>query len=600
MLKTHMCGNLDSSSINKDVTLAGWVSRRRDHGGLTFIDLRDSSGIIQIVLRNEELNIRADNISIIRNEWVIIVHGTIMIRQKGTENKKMKTGLIELIAKEITISNKSNTPPFPINEDIDIDELNRMKYRYLDLRRSKMLNNLKLRHNVTHFIRNFLSSKEFIEIETPILNVATPEGARDYLVPSRVHPGKFYALPQSPQQWKQLLMVGGFEKYFQIARCFRDEDLRSDRQPEFTQLDIEMSFVEQEDILMLIEELFTKMIDKLTPRFSIPKKFPSITYNECIEKYGTDKPDLRFGIEIHDLKKIFLNTEIIIFKKMIDDKKRIRAINIPNGSTLSKKQIKKYNEIAIKYGSKGVASISLDHQIDINNPSMDQVDSLLKQFLSQNELENLIQEMKSEAGDLILISADEVSVTSNILSEIRVLSAELMNLIDYDKLSFCFVTEFPMFEFNKLEDRWTAMHHLFTMPFEEDIHLIDNDPGQVRSHAYDIVCNGQEVGSGSIRIHQADLFLKVLKRLDIDEKIAYEQFEHMIQAFSYGAPPHGGIAPGIDRLVAILAKESDIREVIAFPKTKTAADILTGAPSFVDQKYLDELQLSINEDERQS
>ncbi|MDG1989697.1 MAG: aspartate--tRNA ligase [Dehalococcoidia bacterium] len=594
MLKTNMCGKLNIKNIDENVILAGWVSRRRDHGGLTFIDLRDSSGIIQIVIKNQDLNLNEDEINRIRNEWVLIVEGRVVIRQKGTENSSMLTGNIEVQVKNITIANQSKTPPFPINEEINIEETNRMQYRYLDLRRSKMLSNIKLRHEIIHFIRNFLHDEEFIEIETPILNVATPEGARDYLVPSRVHPGKFYALPQSPQQWKQLLMVSGFEKYFQIARCFRDEDLRSDRQPEFTQLDIEMSFVEQDDILQLTENLMTAMVKKINPAFQFKNPFPVITYANSIEMYGTDKPDIRFNLPIRDLSAIFANTSIKIFQNILESKNRIRGISIPNGASLNKKQIQVFNDIAINLGAKGIASIKLEDSFESNSPSSKDISSLLKDYINDEELKHLIDTLESKSGDLILISGGDETLTSEILGAVRVEAASNMKLINEDQLGFCFVTEFPMFEFSESENRWTAMHHLFTMPYLSDIELIQDNPSKVRSHAYDLVCNGQEIGSGSIRIHESALLLQILEKLGFDKADAEKQFAHMLNAFDFGAPPHGGIAPGIDRIVAMLAKETDIREVIAFPKTKTAADLLTGAPSEIDQKFLDELKLKIN------
>ena len=594
MLKTNMCGELQIKDVDDSVILAGWVERRRDHGGLTFIDLRDTSGTIQIVIKNDKINLPEKDISQIRNEWVIGIKGIVTARQEGARNSNMSTGDIEVSVNELEIINQSNTPPFPINEDLSLDEANRMKYRYLDLRRSRMNQNLKLRHDIMHFIRNFLTNKEFIEIETPILNVATPEGARDYLVPSRVHPGKFYALPQSPQQWKQLLMVGGFEKYFQIARCFRDEDLRSDRQPEFTQLDIELSFVEENDILLLIEELMISMLKELDLGFDFPLNFPLIPYSESMEKYGSDKPDLRFALEINDLSSIFCDTSIKIFADVLKKDQRIRGIHIPGGNKLTKKQLQEFNEIAKLHGAMGVASMHFDDDYKITESEHYGFNSLLEKFIKIDELLKLNDLFKIKPGDAIIISAGEDALTSQVLASIRNKAASMLDLVQENDLAFCFITEFPMFEYSDSVQKWTAMHHLFTMPFEEDIQYIDSDPARVRSHAYDLVCNGQEVGSGSIRIHKSELLLKILKQLDIDESTAREQFGHMLDAFEFGAPPHGGIAPGIDRIVALLAKESDIREVIAFPKTKTASDLLTGAPSEVDQENLNELHLKLD------
>ncbi|MBI52051.1 MAG: aspartate--tRNA ligase [Chloroflexi bacterium] len=595
MLKTNMCGELQIKDVGTSVILAGWVARRRDHGGLTFIDLRDSSGTIQIVIKNDKLNLTEKEISQIRNEWVLGVKGIVTERQEGARNSNMPTGDIEISVNELEIINQSNTPPFPINEDLSLDETNRMKYRYLDLRRSRMNQNLKLRHDVMHFIRNFLTNKKFIEIETPILNVATPEGARDYLVPSRIHPGKFYALPQSPQQWKQLLMVSGFEKYFQIARCFRDEDLRSDRQPEFTQLDIELSFVEEKDILILIEELMVSMLKELDLGFDFPLNFPLIPYSESMEKYGSDKPDLRFDLEINDLSSVFLNTSIKIFADVLKKDQRIRGIHIPGGNKLTKKQLQEFNEIAKLHGAMGVASMHFDDDYKITKSEYDGFSSLLEKFISIDELLTLNDRFNIKPGDAIIISAGHDDLTSQVLASIRNEAASMLNLVKETDLAFCFITEFPMFEYSDSANKWTAMHHLFTMPFEEDIQYIASDPKRVRSHAYDLVCNGQEVGSGSIRIHKSELLLKILQQLGIDESIAHEQFGHVLEAFEFGAPPHGGIAPGIDRIVALLAKESDIREVIAFPKTKTASDLLTGAPSKIGTENLDELHLKIDD-----
>ncbi|MBR73597.1 MAG: aspartate--tRNA ligase [Dehalococcoidaceae bacterium] len=594
MLKTNMCGELQIKDIGAEVVLAGWVARRRDHGGLTFIDLRDSSGTIQIVIKNEKLNLSEKELNQIRNEWVLGIKGLVTERQEGTRNPNMPTGDIEVSVIELEIINPSNTPPFPINEDLTLDEANRMKYRYLDLRRSKMNQNLKLRHDVMQFIRNFLSNKKFIEIETPILNVATPEGARDYVVPSRIHPGKFYALPQSPQQWKQLLMVSGFEKYFQIARCFRDEDLRSDRQPEFTQLDIEISFVEEKDILLLIEELMVSMLKELNLGFEFSDNFPLIPYAESIEKYGTDKPDLRFELEITDLSSFFNDTSIKIFADVLKKGQRIRGIHIPGGNRLTKKQLQELNEIAKLHGALGVASMHFDNDYQITASKYHGFSSLLEKFINIDELLAINNLFKIKPGDAIIISAGEDNLTSQILADIRNEIASMLDLTEDTDLAFCFITEFPMFEYSETAKKWTAMHHLFTMPFEEDMQYISTEPARVRSHAYDLVCNGQEVGSGSIRIHKSELLLKILKQLDIDESTAREQFGHMLDAFEFGAPPHGGIAPGIDRIVALLAKESDIREVIAFPKTKTASDLLSGAPSEIEQKNLDELHLKID------
>ncbi len=594
MLKTHSCGELKEEHIGFEVTLAGWVHRRRDHGGLIFVDLRDREGIVQVVFNPE---ISADTHKIaetLRNEYVIQVIGKVSRRPPGTENPKLPTGNIEVIARETRILNTSKTPPFYINEDVEVDENLRLKYRYLYLRRDRMKNNLRLRHKVIKFIRDFLDSRGFIEIETPILIKSTPEGARDYVVPSRIYPGKFYALPQSPQQLKQLLMVAGFEKYYQIARCFRDEDLRADRQPEFTQLDLEMSFVEEEDILNLLEELFTSLVETVTPEKRVIKPFPRLSYTETLERYGTDKPDIRFGLELKDISDIVANSNFSIFQSTLQKGGKIKGICAPGCANYSRYQLEELTNLAKSYGAKGL--ITMPVSAEINNPAqmtIDKTKSVVAKYLTPTEIEGILTKFEAKPGDLILIVADQLKIVNKTLDEIRREMGKRLNLIDSNLLAFVFIVDYPLLEWNQELNRWEPMHHPFTAPFEEDIPLLDVAPEKVRARHYDIVCNGCELSSGSIRIHSRQLQEKIFHLLGYSEKEIEERFGHLLEAFEYGAPPHGGIAPGIDRLVMLLAGENTIREVIAFPKSQSAVDLTFNAPSPVTEEQLNELHLQL-------
>ena len=592
-MRTHECGTLRAEHAGQAVTLAGWVHRRRDHGGLAFIDLRDASGIVQVVFHPERAPEAFRAASEVRNEYVLRVEGEVAARRPGTENSDLPTGAVEVVAAAVEVLNASETPPFPVNQDTPVDELTRLRYRYLDLRRERMAANLRLRHRVVRFIREYLSARAFTEVETPVLNLATPEGARDYLVPSRVHPGRFYALPQSPQQWKQLLMVAGLERYFQIARCYRDEDLRADRQPEFTQLDLEMSFVEQEDVLALIEGLYTELAAEVGPQFEADSPFPRLTYREAMERYGSDKPDLRYGLELADLSALVAEREFGVFRDAVAAGGRVRGFAVPGGGDTPRRGLDALTAIAREAGAGGLVTVAFGGEGPLDGLVIEDVRSPAARFLDASTFEAMGRACGASRGDLLLIAAGPDALTSRVLDTLRRHVAEERGLGDPRRLAFALITEFPMFEWDEGEQKWSAVHHLFTAPFEEDLPLFDSDPGAVRSHAYDIVCNGQEIGSGSIRIHRRELLLRVLARLGMDVGEAEAKFGHMLEAFTYGAPPHGGIAPGIDRTVALFAGERDIREVIAFPKTKSAADAMTGAPSAVSPRQLSEVHIEL-------
>jgi aspartyl-tRNA synthetase len=587
LLKTHSCGGLTKKDIGIEVTLAGWVDRRRDHGGLIFIDLRDKGGIVQVVFNPETSKDAHKKANKVRSEFVIKVVGKVKPRQKGTENPKLKTGGIEVIAESIEILNPSKVPPFYINEDIEVDENLRLKYRYLDLRRARMKRNLELRHRVVKFIRDFLDAKGFIEIETPILTKSTPEGARDYLVPSRVHPGEFYALPQSPQQIKQLLMVAGVEDYFQIARCFRDEDTRADRQPEFTQLDLEMSFVDEDDILSLMEELFVALVKKIRPDMKVRQPFLHLSYAEAMRDYGTDKPELRFGMKFQDLTELFAKTEFEIFRKAIDSGGKITGICAPGCADCSRKQLDELNKFVVSLGGGGVVTIALGGEVK----------SVMSKFLSQNQLKEMTKLFGAKAGDLLLIIAGKPKQVDAILSELRLEMGRRLKLSDPKTFSFVCIRHFPLLRWDDEAGRWEAEHHPFTAPWEEDIGLLESAPERVRGKHYDIVCNGYEIGGGSVRIHQSELQRKIFRLSGYSDKEIDERFGHMLEAFQYGAPPHGGIAIGLDRVVMLLADEETIREVIAFPKNQAAVDLTFDAPSSVSQQQLKELHLRLREEE---
>ncbi len=589
MLKTHNCGELRAEHAGQQVTLAGWVHRWRDQGGLVFWDLRDRWGVTQVTI-NQQTSPAAHAIAKeARVEWVMQVTGTVIRRPEGMENPNLPTGDIELDATEVKILNRAKTPPFYINKDERVDEAVRMRYRYMDLRRPNMQRNIILRHNVVRFIRNYLSEKGFVEIETPILFKTTPEGARDYLVPSRVHPGQFYALPQSPQQLKQLLMVAGYERYFQIARCFRDEDQRGDRQPEFTQLDMEMSFVERDDVLNLVEDMFTRVVEEVTDRELLTKPFPRLSYKDALLRYGTDKPDLRYGLEIVDISDIAGASEFRAFSETVKAGNPVRGICVPGCGSYSRKQLGELEEFAKSAGAKGLAWMAVEDNAE--SP----VRSSIAKFFTADQLHTIVERMGAKPGDLLLLVADTAKIVCQVLDSLRREMAERLNLADPQKLAFCWVIDFPLFEWNEDEQRWDPSHHLFTSPMAEDLPMLESEPGKVRGQQYDLACNGYELAGGSIRIHDRAVQEKIFGLIGLDVEVAKERFGHMLEAFEFGTPPHGGIAPGIDRLVMLLAGQPNIREVIAFPKTQQAADLMAGAPSEAEPKQLEELHICIKE-----
>ncbi len=598
MLKNQSCGELNKEHVGSKVKLAGWVDRRRDHGGLIFIDLRDREGIVQVVF-NPKVSEACHRIANeIRSEYVVRVKGQVAPRPKGTENPKMATGEIEVIAESAELLNPSKTPPFYINEEADVEESLRLKYRYLDLRRPRMKENLLLRHRAFKFIRDFLDSRGFLEVETPILIKSTPEGARDYLVPSRIHAGRFYALPQSPQQLKQLLMVAGIDKYFQIARCFRDEDTRADRQPEFTQLDLEMSFVEEDDILKLIEELFTSLVELVKPDMNLLRPFPRLTYAEAMAQYGSDKPDMRFDLEIKDLTDIAAESSFAIFHSVIAEGGKAAGILAPGCGSYTHGQLNELTRMAQALGAGGLVTISLDAQADsLGTLAMDDVKSVAAKYLTLDQIREIANRLKANPGDLLLIIAGKSEVVGTALGELRREIGHRLKLADPNLLAFVFITGFPLLAWNETPRRWEAEHHPFTAPQDEDIPLLDKNPAKVRGRHYDIICNGYEIGGGSIRIHSSKLQEKIFSLMGYRDTEVKELFGHMLEAFKYGAPPHGGIAIGLDRLVMLLTGEKTIREVIAFPKTQEAIDLTFSAPSPISEEQLKELHLRIREEE---
>ncbi len=598
MLRTHSCGELRKEHVGNKVTLAGWVDRRRDHGELIFIDLRQKDSVVQVVFSPQVSKPCHEIAREMRNEYVVRVTGEVASRPPGTENPKLPTGEVEVIAENTEILNPSKTPPFYINEETEVDESLRLRYRYLDLRRPRMQQNLHLRHRVVKFIRDFLDAKGFIEIETPILIKSTPEGARDYLVPSRVHPGKFYALPQSPQQLKQLLMVSGMEKYFQIARCFRDEDTRADRQPEHTQLDLEMSFVEEDDVLNLIEELFISMVEKIKPEMKLIKPFPRLTYAESMERYGTDHTDLRFGLEIADLSDIAIQTEFSLFRTAVAEGGKVKGICAPGCGNYARQQLNELNKLAQSYGAGGLLTFSLGTDSgNLDNLTQDMVKSVAAKFITLDQIRQIATRLQAKMGDLLLIVAGQPQIINRVLDGLRREMGNRLGLADPNMLAFAFITDFPLFEKGEKEGLWEPMHHPFTAPRDEDIPLLDTDPGKALSRHYDIVCNGYELASGSIRIHSRPLQTKIFQLLGYSDEEITQRFGTILEAFEYGAPPHGGIAPGIDRIVMLLAGEETIREVIAFPKNQAAIDLTLDAPSPVTEEQLAELHLRLREEE---
>jgi len=584
VLRTHTCGELRPEHVGQQVILAGWVNRRRDHGGLIFIDVRDRYGLTQVVFDPSESPAAHRLAEQLRNEYVIQVEGRVRRRPAGLENPNLVTGDVEVVVYEAKILNEAKTPVFDINKDGDVDETLRLRYRYLDLRRPRMLKNLQIRHQVIYAIRQYLHERGFLDVETPILIKSTPEGARDYLVPSRLHPGRFYALPQSPQQLKQLLMVSGVDRYFQIARCFRDEDLRADRQPEFTQLDLEMSFVEREDILQLIEGLLIHVIGLFPEKRVQTIPFPRLTYAEAMERYGSDKPDLRFGLLLVDIADCVRGSEFRVFADTLAAGGRIKALRLPGCGDYSRREVDELVELAKDYGAKGLFTFALKDG---------EVRSPIGKFLSAEQVRAVMARTEAQDGDLIVGVADGDTVVAESLGKLRAEMGRRLGLVDDRVMACAWVTEFPLLEWNEEEERYQAVHHPFTSAMPEDLPLLEAEPGKVRAQAYDVVINGWEIGGGSIRIHDRATQSRMFAALGMSEEEAEAQFGHLLNAFQYGAPPHGGIALGIDRLVMIIAGETSIREVIAFPKTNRAQDLMTDAPSVASDGQLRDLHLRV-------
>ncbi|MCM2999882.1 aspartate--tRNA ligase [Paenibacillus cellulositrophicus] len=583
MHRTHQCGSLTTANIGETVTLNGWVQTRRDLGGVLFIDLRDRSGIVQIVFNpaysGEALAI-ADRV---RSEYVLSVAGKVVQRDAETVNPNLPTGQIEVQITEIEVLNGAKTPPFFIEDGVEVDESLRLKYRYLDLRRPEMQKTLLLRSKASKIFRDFLDGEGFIEVETPILTKSSPEGARDYLVPSRVHEGEFFALPQSPQQYKQLLMVGGIERYFQIARCFRDEDLRADRQPEFTQVDIETSFMNQDELLGMMEQLMAHLF-KETINVDIPLPFQRLTYAEAMDKYGSDKPDLRFGMELIQVSDLVASSGVKVFASVVEKGGEVKVLNAKGCGTWSRKEIDDLGPFAARYGAKGLAWIQVKEG-EFKGP--------IVKFFTPEEIEALRERTGAEEGDLLLFSADNKKVVADVLGALRLKIGKQLGLINENEFKFAWVVDFPLLEWDEEEKRYVALHHPFTRPRDEDQHLFETDPGSILAQAYDIVLNGYEVGGGSMRIYKRDMQEKMFAALGLSPEDAKDKFGHLLDAFEYGTPPHGGIAFGLDRLVMLLSGRSNLRETIAFPKTASATDLLMDAPSPVDQGQLEQLHIKL-------
>ena len=586
--RSHRCTEVSSADIGKKVTVMGWVAKRRNLGSLIFVDLRDRSGILQILFDENIIGKEGfDKAYTLRNEFVIAVEGEV-IKRSGAVNENLKTGDIEIAAKTLRILSESETPPFPIEENIQTKEDIRLKYRCLDLRRPDIQSNIIMRSKVATLTRAFLAKEGFLEIETPMLTKSTPEGARDYLVPSRIHPGKFYALPQSPQLFKQMLMCSGYDRYMQIARCFRDEDLRADRQPEFTQIDMELSFVDVDDVIDVNERLLAYLFKEV---LDVDVKLPiqRMTWQEAMDRFGSDKPDMRFGMELHDVSDVVKNCGFSVFTSALENGGSVRGINAEGQGAMPRKKIDKLVEFAKGYGAKGLAYIAIAEDGTRK--------SSFAKFMTDEEMDALVAAMDGKAGDLLLFAADKKKLVYDVLGALRLELAKQMDLLDKNEYRFVWVTEFPLLEWSEEENRFTAMHHPFTMLMEEDLPLLDTDPGKVRAKAYDIVLNGNEIGGGSVRIHQDDIQERMFEALGFTKEAAHEQFGFLLDAFKYGVPPHAGLAYGLDRLVMLMAKVDSIRDVIAFPKVKDASCLMTQSPSRVSEEQLKELELEVRPEE---
>ena len=588
--RTCRCAELSEKNIGQEVTVMGWVQKARNTGGLIFVDLRDRSGLLQINFQEDKLGQELfDKAYKLRSEFVIAVVGTVVAREGGI-NKNIPTGAIEVVATQLRVLSEAQTPPFPIEEDIKTKEELRLKYRYLDLRRPDLQRNLIMRSRIATLTRQFLADEGFLEIETPMLNKSTPEGARDYLVPSRVHPGCFYALPQSPQLFKQLLMCSGYDRYFQLARCFRDEDLRADRQPEFTQIDMELSFVDEDDVMDVNERLLQKLFKEILD-IDIELPIQRMTWQEAMNRFGSDKPDLRFGMELNDVSDVVKGCGFGVFTGALENGGSVRGINAKGQGGMPRKKIDALVKFAKDFGAKGLAYLCINEDGTYK--------SSFAKFMTEDELHALVDKMDGQPGDLLLFAADRNKVVYDVLGNLRLELARQLDLLDKNEYRFLWVTEFPQFEYSEEEQRYVAMHHPFTMPMEEDLELLETEPGKVRARAYDIVLNGTEIGGGSIRIHQDDVQEKMLRALGFTDEKAHEQFGFLLDAFKYGVPPHAGLAYGLDRLVMIMAHEDSIRDVIAFPKIKDASCLMTDAPNVVDDKQLEELSLEIAKSEQE-
>ena len=589
--RSHRCTEVSNENIGETVTLMGWVQKRRNLGSLIFVDLRDRSGLIQLYFDEETIGEEGfKKAASLRAEFVIAVTGTVE-KRSGAVNENLETGDIEVKVDSIRILSESETPPFPIDADITVKDELRLKYRFLDLRRPNIQKNLMMRSKVATLTRQFLANEGFLEIETPMLTRSTPEGARDYLVPSRVHPGSFYALPQSPQLFKQLLMCSGYDRYFQLARCFRDEDLRADRQPEFTQIDMELSFVDVDDVIDVNERLLAKLFKDVLD-VEVPLPIPRMTWQEAMDRYGSDKPDTRFGMELTDVTEVVKDSEFVVFKGAIENGGTVRGINAKGQGEMPRKKIDKLVSFAKDYGAKGLAYIAIQNDGTVK--------SSFAKFMTEEEMKALIDAMGGESGDLLLFAADKNKVVWDVLGNLRLELAKQMDLLRKDEYKFLWITEFPLLEWSEEQNRYVAMHHPFTMPMEEDLPYLESEPGRVRAKAYDITLNGNEIGGGSVRIFQDDVQERMFAALGFSKEEAYDRFGFLLDAFKYGVPPHAGLAYGLDRMVMLMAKEDSIRDVIAFPKVKDASCLMTEAPNVVDEKQLEELGLALGEGEGES